>query len=256
MSAVVPFAVLRSELSKILTLRSCLAALALTFLVSVGLGGISGISVRSAIDNRSPMLEGDFTPEAAGFDALFYGLVAMVVFAVLLVTSEFSSGMIAQSLAAVPQRQWLYAAKLLAGAGVALLVAVPTVVLAYLATQAGLGPHGATMSSPTVGRALVGGVAFLVLTVLLCAGFAMVVRSPVVATAVLLPTFFVVSPLLNALEPTRRVAQYLPDRMGMQMVATGQVTEGLSPTSAGLVMLAWAGAAVAAGAFSLHRLEV
>jgi ABC-2 type transport system permease protein len=250
-------AVLKSELTKIRTLRSAVVSLALMLAVSVILGGISGWSVARAINTDNPSLLPDFTPEAAGFDALFYGEVALIVFAVVTVTHEFSSGMIRQSFTAVPNRTWFYTAKLAAAAIAALAVVVPAVPLTYLATQAGLGAHGSTIGAPTVPSAILGGIAFMVLTTVFCGAVAMLVRTPVVALSVLLPAFFVISPLLNALQPTKAFAQYLPDRMGLRMVATGaDITDGLSPSAATLVMLAWTVAAVIGGALVVRRIEV
>ncbi|KAF4409240.1 MULTISPECIES: ABC transporter permease [Streptomyces] len=255
--------VLRSELTKIGTLRSCTASLAALFVTCTALGAVSGWSVRRAVDRGSSVVRPDFDPEAAGLAAVAYGQFALIVFGVLIIGHEYSSGMIRLSLTAVPRRGVFYTAKLLAGAGAALAVALPSVFLGYLATQAGLGAHGTTLSAPELPRAMAGAVTYLVLTTVLCAGIAGAVRSPVAALAVLTPLYFLVSQLLMTVEATAWFARYLPDQAGFRMFAVGAdlpVDPGeaasLSPVLGLAVLVAWTCAAVAAGMLRLRRLEL
>src|ERR1700680_4793017 len=90
----------RAEFTKLRSMRSILVALSLFFPISIGIGALEGWSVRGAIASHSPMLRPDFSAAQAGFDGVLYGQLALIVFSVLLVTSEYGSRMIGLSLLA------------------------------------------------------------------------------------------------------------------------------------------------------------
>ncbi len=66
------------------------------------------------------------------------GQLAMIVFGVLVVSNEYSTGMIRTSLAAVPQRGTFLAGKLAVAAGLAFVVGIVTSFVAFF-----LGPGDA-----------------------------------------------------------------------------------------------------------------
>ncbi|GAA4912948.1 hypothetical protein [Streptomonospora salina] len=254
--------ILESEVTKIRTLRSAAGALAVMPAVSAGLGAVSGWSVRRAMDDGAAMVR-DFDPVSAGVAVTGYSQFALIVFGVVIVTHEHGSGMIRQALTAVPRRGAYYTAKLLAGAGAALVAAVPAVLLGYLATQWGLAAHGAGIGEPGAVAALAGAVAYLVLTAVFSIGVAGLLRSPVASLAVLAPVYFIVSQLLTTIEATAWFAKYLPDQAGMRMFAAGSgqpaaasVEAPLDPAVGGAVLAAWAGAAAVLGYVRLRRLEL
>src|ERR1700682_1984411 len=93
-----------AEFTKLRSIRSTLVALSLFFPISIGIGVLEGWSVRGAIASHSPALRPDFSAAQVGFDGVLYGQLALIVFSVLLVTSEYGSRMIGLSLIAVPGR--------------------------------------------------------------------------------------------------------------------------------------------------------
>src|SRR3954463_13852210 len=98
----------RAELTKIGRLRGTSATLLLFVVVSVLVGVLEGASSRVAIDSHSRLLRSDFTPEQAGLDGILYGQLALIVFGVLIVAGEYTSGMMRVSLLAIPSRGRLY----------------------------------------------------------------------------------------------------------------------------------------------------
>jgi hypothetical protein len=251
-------AILRAEAIKLRTLCSAMACLGVLLVLGVGLGAISGWSVQRAIRQGSPQLSPGFDPEAAGLAVLGYSQFALIVFGVLTISHEYTSGMIRQSLLAVPRRGAFYAAKVLVSAAAALVTAIPSVLLGYLATEAGLGRYGTTLGAPEVPRALAGAVLYLVLTGLFCTGVATALRSPVAALAVLAPLYFFVSQLLTTLRGTAWFAAYLPDQAGLRMFAVGAAAHHaarLGPVDGLAVLAAWTCAALAAGYLRLRHLE-
>ncbi|MFJ5725239.1 ABC transporter permease [Streptomyces sp. NPDC093149] len=249
MSANSPTAVVRAELTKIRTVRSTLVPLFVALIVSIGIGVLNGASARSAIDKGSSMLRPDFNPVDAGFVGVQFGQLALIAFAVLLVCAEYGSGMIRTSLAAVPSRGLFYLGKIIAATTVALVVAVPTSFLAFLASQAALGPHGVELSHPGALRAAFGACLYLTLMCLFSLGIATMLRSTALALSLLFAFVFVLSPVANVIPALRTAARYLPDHCGAEVM---RADPDLSPGTGLLILAAWAAAALLAGYLTLR----
>ncbi|MER7580188.1 ABC transporter permease [Kitasatospora sp. NPDC097691] len=249
MSSNAPAAVVRAELTKIGTVRSSLVPLLIALVVSVGIGVLNGASARSAIDRNSSLLRPDFNPVDAGFVGVQFGQLALIAFAALMVCTEYGSGMIRTSLAAVPSRGLLYLAKITAAATVALLVAVPTAFLAFLASQRALGPHGVGLGHPGALRAVLGACLYLTLMCLFSLGVATMLRSTALALSLLFAFVFVLSPVANAVPALRSAARYLPDHAGAEVM---KADPSLGPGTGLLVLAAWAAAALLAGYLTLR----
>ncbi|WP_035857792.1 ABC transporter permease [Cryptosporangium arvum] len=190
----------RAELIKLRTVRSTAITFALAVAVSAGSGALLGAAFRGrAVADVDPL----FTA--------FYGLtiaqIPLVVFAVLAVGEEYRSGLIRVSLAAVPRRGRFVAAKIGAVLGFLAPGAAVVVAVAFVAARAAPGGPGAA-------PAILGAWLYLVLISLFALGFAMLVRSPVVALGVLLPLLFLGSQGLGNVPAISRVTQYLPDQLG------------------------------------------
>ncbi|MFD8478101.1 ABC transporter permease [Kitasatospora sp. NPDC059673] len=242
-------AVVRAELTKIRTVRSTLLPLVLVPVVSVGIGVLSCASARSAIDRKSRLLRPDFNPLDAGFVGVQIGQLTLIAFAVLLVCAEYGSGMIRTSLAAVPDRGLFHLSRITAAGGVALLVAVPTVFLSFLASQTALGPYGVELSRPGALRAAVGACLYLTLMCLFSVGVATLLRSTALALTLLYALVLVLPPVANAVPGLRTAARYLPDQAGTELMKADPT---LAPGWALLVLAAWTAAALLAGHLTLR----
>jgi len=243
-----------AEFTKLLSIRSILVALSLFFPISIGIGVLEGWSVRGAIASHSPMLRPDFSSAQAGFDGVLYGQLALIVFSVLLVTSEYGSRMIGLSLLAVPQRSHFYAAKMIITGFAAAMVSIPAIVLAYLATQLALGPYGASPFTSGVPGAMLGAVGYLTLMSIFAAAIAVMARNPIVPLATLLPLVLAGSQILSVSGATAAMARFLPDQAGMRMLAVSAGGGGkLSPVAGLAVLVAWTTAALVGGLVLLRR---
>jgi len=247
-------AAIRAEFVKMRSLRSAAITLALVAVISLGISALGGWSYRHAIATHSPSLAPGFTASGAGFDGILYGQLAAIVFAVLLVTCEYGSGMIKLSLLAMPRRGGFYTAKMTVIALTMAAAAIPATLLGYALMQAELGPYGASLTAPGVPRAMVGAVAYLALISLLAAGLAVMTRNAIVPLATLLPVILIGSQLLSDFHATAVIARFLPDRAGMQMIGHPVATAGgLSPAAGLAVLLAWVAASLAGGYLLLRR---
>ncbi|MDX3548217.1 ABC transporter permease [Streptomyces europaeiscabiei] len=236
-------AAIRAEVTKLRGVRGTLVALLLFVPVSVLIAALGGWSAKGAIESDSPGLRSDFTPEQAGLDGILYGQLALIVFGVLIVTSEYTSGMMRVSLLAVPRRGRLYAAKMAVTAVAAAAIAIPVTVVSYLVTQLALGPHGAAIDASGVPRALAGAVVYLMLMSLFAAGVATMARSAILPLAILLPMVLAGSQILSVIGATKEVARYFPDQAGMRMLTI----DSHDAYTGFAVLLVWTVAALAVG---------
>jgi ABC-type transport system involved in multi-copper enzyme maturation permease subunit len=236
-------AAVHAEFTKLRCVRSTLFALLLFVPVSVVVAALDGWSAKSALESNDPLLREGFTPQQAGLDGILYGQLALIVFGVLVVASEYGSGMMRVSLLAVPLRARLYAAKMAVAALAAAVVAIPVTVVSYLVTQVALGSHGASIGAAGVPRALVGAVVYLTLMCLFATGTAAMARSAILPLVILFPMVLAGSHILTVIGATKELARYFPDQAGMQLLTVDSHDAG----TGFVVLLAWTVAAVAGG---------
>jgi ABC-type transport system involved in multi-copper enzyme maturation permease subunit len=217
-------AVLHSEWTKIRTVASTTWTLASAFVVTVGLSALLCSFLASRFDNMSAAERATFDPTMVSFSGMALGQLAMIVFGVLVVGTEYSSGMIRTSLAAVPNRAGFLIGKLTAATALAVVVGLATSFLSFFLGQGILGDHGIGIGEEHVLRAVVGAGLYMALLALFSMGVTVMLRSSILALGILMPFFFLISNILQAIETTRKVAQYFPDQAGstiMQVVPGG-----------------------------------
>jgi ABC-2 type transport system permease protein len=246
--------VLRSEWTKIRSVRSTLWTLVAAVVVTVALGMLISIVVRHTFEDLSRQDRLTFDPTLTSFAGTSIGQLALIAFGILAVSNEYSTGMIRASLAAVPQRGTFMAAKVAVATALALLVGMATSFLAFFLGQAMLGPFNTTIGQPGVLRAVFGGGLYMGLIALFAMGVTWMLRSPMLSFGVLIPFFFMISSILANVEATKKVGDYLPDVAGSQIMSV--VDDGerpYGPWGGLLIMLVWVAAALAAGYVVLKK---
>lgn len=251
--------VVRSEWTKIRTVRSTRWALAASVVVGGGVAGLLGASLR---DGRVASVgrEGAFDPLFASCYGLTLAQLALVVFAVLVVGGEYGagSGTIRASLAATPGRGRFYAGKVVAAGVSSAVAALVTVGVAFVVGQAALGPRGVALGEGDTVRTLVGSWLYLTLVPLLALGVAALVRSSARALGVLLPLLFLGSQGAGNVPGVRVVAQYLPDQAGLLITHFAGPPDApffdraYGPWTGLGILAAWTAAALAAGCLVLR----
>lgn len=232
--------VVRSELSKLLSVRSTYWTLGAALVFNVGLAALLAIFLP---DQLSAADRADLEPARISLGGIHLAQVAFGILGVLVITSEYATGLIRTSVSAVPDRRLLLAAKGASFAMVALAAGAVACFAAYFAFQVALSDTSlrSSLTDPGVLSALVGGGLFLVLLGLLGLGVGAVVRSSAAAVAVLMGVLFVPPILLELLPGTWNdaVGAYVPMRAGSQVFALHEEAGALSP---------WAGM----GVFALY----
>ncbi|MCK1797516.1 ABC transporter permease [Streptomyces sp. XM4193] len=245
--------VLKSEWTKVTTVRSTLWTLVLAFFLTVSIGIAFSALLKNLSDEERG---GPLDPTYVSFSGMSMGQLAMVAFGVLVVSGEYSTGMIRASLGAVPQRGVFMSAKLVACTALALVVGMVTSVVTFFGSQLVLGDEKASITDDGVLRAVVCGGLYMTLMALFSMGVTWMLRSPLLAFSILMPFFFIVSGILGVVEATRKIAQFLPDQAGMTMLAVNDLTDfdrAYGPGGALLIMLAWVAAALIGGYVMLKR---
>lgn len=246
--------VLRSEWTKISSVRSTVWTLAAALLVTAALGTLISALTDHTYDDLSRRERLTFDPTLTSFAGIALGQLAMIAFGILTVSTEYSTGMIRASLAAVPRRGVLMAAKLTVATALALLVGMATSFLTFALGQAALGEHRTDLGQPGVLRAVFGAGLYLGLIALFAMALTWVLRSPMLSFGVLIPFFFMISGILANVSATERVGDWLPDQAGSRIMAV--VDDGerpYGPWTGLLVMLLWIAAALLAGRSALRK---
>lgn len=251
-------AVLNSEWTKIRTVSSTTWTLICAFAVTVAMSaGVSAL-VNTTFDDLSETERLTFDPTLVSFSGTVLGQLAMIVFGVLVVGTEYSSGMIRTSLAAVPQRGTLLFSKIAVAGVLALLVGLLTSFVSFFLSQAVLGDRGTDLGEENVLRAVVGAGLYMGLIAIFSMGVTAMLRSSMLSMGILIPFFLLISNILTAVPYAKDVIRYFPDQAGakiMQVVpeAMGSDPSPYGPWAGMAIMVAWVAAAVLGGYLVLRN---
>jgi hypothetical protein len=190
----------RMEWIKVRSLRSTWWTLAVSGTAAVGIGAAVGRNTENAA--------GDLTNNALA--GIAPGLLFAGVLGVLMMTGEYSSGMIRATLATIPDRRLLLAAKAAVFGAVTLVVGEATALLAFVAGGATLpaGIAAPTLGQPGVLRAVVLAGTGFGLTGLLGLGLGVIVRHTPAAIGVLVGGVYVVTQFIGGITPA--LVAYVP----------------------------------------------
>lgn len=219
----------RMEWVKLRSLRSTTWVMAAGTAVTIALGAVAGLNTRNpSSDPTSNVLSGVL------FEQLVIGVLG-----VLVISSEYSSGMIRSTLAAIPRRPLFLAAKAAVWGLVALAAGEIATFGSFLAGTAALRasvPHP-SLAQPAVLRAVALAGVYLALVALIGVGTGAVIRHSAAAAAILVGGLFVLPPILGAV--SRKTGQFMPELIAGNSLAAVKPVPGftLSP---------WAGLGIVA----------
>jgi ABC-2 type transport system permease protein len=250
---------LRAEWTKLRTLPGTQWLLAAIVALTVAVSGAAAAAV------SCPAGGCDIDPARTSLTGIYLGQAIAAVLGVLVISSEYSTGMIRTTFTALPRRATVLAAKAVNVAGLASAagaVAVAGSLLAgrILLTGHGLTPaHGypaLTLADGSVLRAAAGSVLYLTLIALLSLGIAAIIRDPAPAIGTVLGLLYLDPIIAAVLHGTRwhnAIERYAPMSAGLAIQATTNL-HGLpiSPWGGLGVLAVWAGTALLAGGLFLR----
>jgi ABC-2 type transport system permease protein len=199
-----------------------------------------------------------FDPTELSFAGLSIGQLALGVLGALVITTEFSSGMIRATLAAVPRRPLLLAAKAAVLGAVTLVVGEIFAFAAFAAGELVLkspAPH-ATLGQPGVLRAVLMAGAYPALIALIALGLGAVIRHTAGAISAVVGILFVLPLILLPLGESvqNSVGQFMPMLIAENsLTAVKAQSHTLSPGIGFGVLCLYAVVALAAGTWALVR---
>jgi ABC-type transport system involved in multi-copper enzyme maturation permease subunit len=210
---------IRSEFTKIRSVRSTWWTLLVLVVISVGIGAAISAGVAANWSHTSASDRATFDATQISVAGLFFlGQLVIVVFGAIVLTAEYSTGMIRTSLTAMPRRVTLFAAKAIVFALVALVVTIVTAFVAFFLGQAILTSthESATLSQPNVLRAVIGGALYVTLCGLFAFAAGAIFRHTAATITSIIGLLFVI-PILAHLLPSNwydDIARWLPSSTG------------------------------------------
>jgi ABC-type transport system involved in multi-copper enzyme maturation permease subunit len=247
--------VLSSEWTKLRTVRSTywtlLAAVA-------GMIGLSALVCAIFVNKYPTMSAGDraqFDPTSVSLVGVNLAALAIGVLGVLVIASEYSTGAIRTTLAAVPQRGTVLAAKAVVFGVVVLVVGLVSSLGAYFLGQAILSSGGleSHLGDPGVLRVVLGAALYLTVLGLLALGIGTLIRHSAGAISALFGVILVLPGLVLLLPSSwnHAIAKFLPSNAGAAIAQSDAVRAGTAPGH-GPELAPWVGL----GLFALYAVAV
>jgi ABC-2 type transport system permease protein len=213
----------RSEWTKLRTVRSTMWTLGMTVFTGLAASGIATGVTRAHWATMSASNKASFHPIEVSLTGVDLGGTLMLgILGILVVSSEYATGTIRATLAAAPRRPMVLAAKVLIFGAVTLVVAEFAAFAGFFLGQALLtspAPH-ATLSSPTALRAVAGVGLFLCVVGLLALGTAVLVRHTAGAISAYVGVILVLPIIVSALPGSLQyqIERLLPLEIGSAMI--------------------------------------
>lgn len=251
---------LRSEWTKLVSLRSAIWSLTSLVLVTVGFTALftwftvanwgrvdSAAQLQIVADPARQIL-------GAGFQ---FGQLAVCVLGVLMVTSEYASGTIRASLLAVPARVPVLAAKCAVFAAIVFVVGEIAAFLAFFVGSAIIRPRASvSLADPGVLRAVLGTGLYLALLGVMAIAIGVLVRHTAGAITGIIGFVLVLARLAQLLPGAigQHIHAYLPSEAGILIASPQQApSDLLSPWQGFGVAAIWAALLIALASYMLKR---
>ena len=250
---------LHAEWTKVRTLAS-------TFWILLAVAALTvTVSAAAAAATRCPSGGCTIDPAKVSLTGIYLGQAVVAVMAVMVISGEYSTGMIRVTLTAMPGRLSVLAAKAAVLTCLVLATGAIAVITSLLAGRLilpghGIGPsHGYPALSAADGpvlRAAVGSVLYLALIALLSLGTAAALREAAAAIGVVLGLLYLF-PIIAAVSGTAGLARHLqqigPMTAGLAIQATTRLSSlPISPWAGLGVLAAWAAGALLLGGLMLR----
>jgi hypothetical protein len=247
--------VLVSEWTKLRSARSNYLTLLIAAVVTIGATVVVAHAIAST---HGPPPPGPINPLTGSFLAFAeYTVLPVSILSVLVFTSEYGTGLIRTTFAAVPRRRAVLAAKAAVTGTVALVAGELLAFAAFFLTQAILsGRHrGLSLAHPGVPGAVLAAGLVLAACAVVGLGLGAIIRHTAGAIAATIAAIYLLA-LLCAVLPAPwngRIGRFTLPLAAYQVVALHPEPNLLSPALSLLVLLAWPAAILVIAAAAITR---
>ncbi|MBG6225252.1 hypothetical protein IWX63_001824 [Arthrobacter sp. CAN_A2] len=255
--------VLKSEWIKVTTVPSTVILIVSTVVVMVGLAALAAwaISITQQDLGSSGAPQGgpggpggpgsDFDPASQAWEipssGLIFGQLLIASLAVVLIASEWATGMIRSTMVAVPKRTPALLAKNVIIAIIAFVVGAVSAFLSYVVAQPILAGEDLDFAITTEGvlPSILNSGSYLAFIAVISMGIGTLLRNTAGGVVTAVALFFVVPVIIvNLLSGLADwipdAARFLPTNAGNQLIAISTGSDELTQFQGGLVMAAWA----------------
>ncbi|HEY1622428.1 MAG TPA: ABC transporter permease subunit [Streptosporangiaceae bacterium] len=209
--------VIRSELTKLKSVRSTWWTLLVLVLLSIGFSALICAVIKANWHTMSASDKATFDATSTSLGGIgFLGPLVIAVLGALVITSEYSTGMIRTSLTVMPRRSVMFAAKGVVFGLVTLVLALVLSFLSFFIGQALLGDHSATLSHQGTMRAIVGTAIYVTLCGLLAYGIGVILRHTAGTITLVVGILFVLPIIINLFPSSwhNAIVRWLPTSAG------------------------------------------
>ncbi len=198
--------VLVSEFTKFRTVRSTVWTLLVAVVLMIGLSALFAAVTASQYHTFGPADRASFNPVSTSLGGMMFAVVAFGVLGVLMISGEYSTGMIRSSLTAVPRRLPVLWGKLAVFAGVIFSVSLVASFISFFLGQALLNSHqlGVSITAPGALRSVIGAALYVSVAGMIGVALGALFRNTAAGIATFAGVFFVIPPLT---EPAARLDQ-------------------------------------------------
>ena len=245
-----------SEWTKLRSVRSTRWSLAAAVVFTIGIAALACAVVSHHWPHMSAADRADFHPLEVNLAGVQLAQLAIGVLGVLVITAEYSTGMIRASMTAVPRRLPVLWAKAIVYGLVTLALMIPATLIAFVVGESIFkGRHiNIAFSHPGVARAVIGAALYLTVVGLFGLGLGAIVRNTAGGIATFAGIMFVLPPLMNVLPTSwnNAASPYLPLAAGQAIMS---ITSGnhLRPWVGFALLCGYAAAALAIASILLVR---
>ena len=252
--------VLASEWTKLRSLRSTMWTMVAAVVLTVGIGALFSAVTANQYHTFSIADKASFNPITTSLNGTLFSQLAIGVLGVLLITGEYSTGMIRSSLTAVPRRLPVLWAKLGVFAGLAFLLMLITDFVSFFVGQALLSSHhlGVAISSPDALRDVIGAALYVTVAGIIGMALGTLMRNTAAGISTMVAVFFVLPPVADLLPHSwsSHFVQYLPSNAGEVLYGGANgLAHPLAPWTGFGVLCAYAVVLIGFAAWRLRRAD-
>jgi hypothetical protein len=252
--------VLRSEWTKIRSVRSTYWTLITAAVLTVGLSAIVCLVYVAQFSKLKPEDIRAFDAASTSLTGGILAQFAIAVFGVMVITGEYATGIIRTTFAAVPQRLHVLLAKIATFSGLTFAATSAACFAAFFIGQAILSAKdiGVSITDTNVLRTVVGTAMYLTILGLLSLGVGALLRKTAGAICAMVGILFVLPVLAEFLPASLDgVQKYLPSNAGTAIISSvpqpGGAEAILGPWMGLGVFFLYAVVALVAGGYFLQR---